>query len=101
MIVPSAMTACLGTTTTPDVGGLPCDALGVTFGLPHVVGKSWGSVEWFTWTVAKPGRVPVRTFYRATIAEVQAHIELEGEVFALMAPPCPSPLPHLPSSPLQ
>jgi hypothetical protein len=41
----------------------------------------------FTWTAAKSGELPVRTFYRATIAEVQAQVAAEGEVFALMAPP--------------
>jgi hypothetical protein len=43
-------------------------------------------VEYFTWTVAKPGRVPVRTFYRVTVEEVQARLDHKGELFTIMAP---------------
>jgi hypothetical protein len=53
-------------------------------------------VEWLTWTVAKTGRIPVRTYYRATIAEVQAHIVADGEIFSIMDP-TPEPVTPLPT----
>lgn len=46
----------------------------------------------FTLTSAKPGLLPVATLYRVTVAEAQAEIAKNGQLYSVMSAPPPAPI---------